>query len=165
MLRSWAFMYSLLLCFKLPNACSFPERYSAPALSLVFVERQWSNYPHSNSSIARCAEAVRAVSQFWDGTISKPLLRMKAYEKRNQDLAVIDLFVDRFMSHLSAIFNNLVCIPVHISRIYRFLFPFLAYIQSMKCCRTTFLLDKIGTRFQSPSSPNGFTHFHLFRTL
>lgn len=58
-------------------------------------------------SIARCAEAVRAVSQFWDGTISKPLLRMKAYEKRNQDLAVIDLFVDRFMSHLSAIFNNL----------------------------------------------------------
>ncbi|VDO57788.1 unnamed protein product [Haemonchus placei] len=58
-------------------------------------------------SIARCAEAARAVSQFWNGCISKPLLQMKAYEKRNRDLAVIDLFVDRFMSHLSAIFNNL----------------------------------------------------------
>ncbi|KAK6061299.1 exocyst complex component 1 family protein [Cooperia oncophora] len=58
-------------------------------------------------SIARCAEAARAVSQFWNGFISKPLLQMKAYEKRNRDLAVIDLFVDRFMSHLSAIFNNL----------------------------------------------------------
>ncbi|VDM74948.1 unnamed protein product [Strongylus vulgaris] len=58
-------------------------------------------------SIARCAEAARAVSHFWNGCISKPMLQMKAYEKRNRDLAVIDLFVDRFMSHLSAIFNNL----------------------------------------------------------
>ncbi|KAK5965150.1 Exocyst complex component 1 [Trichostrongylus colubriformis] len=58
-------------------------------------------------SIARCAEAARAVSHFWNGSIPKPLLQMKAYEKRNRDLAVIDLFVDRFMSHLSAIFNNL----------------------------------------------------------
>ncbi|RCN30905.1 exocyst complex component 1 family protein [Ancylostoma caninum] len=58
-------------------------------------------------SIARCAEAARAVSHFWNGCISKSMLQMKAYEKRNRDLAVIDLFVDRFMSHLSAIFNNL----------------------------------------------------------
>ncbi|VDL71679.1 unnamed protein product [Nippostrongylus brasiliensis] len=58
-------------------------------------------------SIARCAEAARAVSQFWHGSLPKPLIQMKAYEKRNRDLAVIDLFVDRFMSHLSAIFNNL----------------------------------------------------------
>ncbi|KJH44984.1 exocyst complex component 1 family protein [Dictyocaulus viviparus] len=58
-------------------------------------------------SIARCAEATRAVSQFWNGSIPKPLLQMKAYENRNHDLFVIDVFVDRFMSHLSAIFNNL----------------------------------------------------------
>ncbi|VDM58599.1 unnamed protein product [Angiostrongylus costaricensis] len=62
---------------------------------------------NDTGSIACCAEAARAVSQFWNGCISKPLLQMKAYENRNRDLAVIDLFVDRFMSHLSAIFSNL----------------------------------------------------------
>ncbi|KAJ1353738.1 GTP-Rho binding exocyst subunit [Parelaphostrongylus tenuis] len=37
---------------------------------------------NDTGSIARCAEAARAVSQFWNGCISKPLLQMKAYEDR-----------------------------------------------------------------------------------
>ncbi|PAV56592.1 hypothetical protein WR25_23393 [Diploscapter pachys] len=59
------------------------------------------------ASIARCSEAARAVSQFWHGKVPKALVQMKAYQEKNKGLAVIDMFVDRLKSHLSALFQNL----------------------------------------------------------
>lgn len=64
--------------------------------------------PISSYSIARCAEAARAVSHFWHGRVPKALLQMKAYQDRNSKLDVIDMFIDRLMSHFSALFKNLV---------------------------------------------------------
>ncbi|CAD6187358.1 unnamed protein product [Caenorhabditis auriculariae] len=58
-------------------------------------------------SVHKCTDAARAVSQFWHGRISKPMLAMEAYQDRNNQLGAIDLFVDRLMSHLSALFVNL----------------------------------------------------------
>ncbi|CAI5454116.1 unnamed protein product [Caenorhabditis angaria] len=58
-------------------------------------------------SVQKCTDAARAVAQFWHGRIAKPMLQMKAYQDRNNELGVIDGFVDRLMSHLSALFSNL----------------------------------------------------------
>ncbi|CAB3399649.1 unnamed protein product [Caenorhabditis bovis] len=58
-------------------------------------------------SVQKCTEAARAVSQFWHGRISRPMLQMKAYQDRNSEMIAIDIFVDRLMSHLTALFSNL----------------------------------------------------------
>ncbi|GMT35969.1 hypothetical protein PFISCL1PPCAC_27266, partial [Pristionchus fissidentatus] len=58
------------------------------------------------ASIARVVEAARAVSQFVAET-PKTLRQMKAYQDQNSKLSVLDLFVDRLMSHLTALFKNL----------------------------------------------------------
>ncbi|CAI4225600.1 unnamed protein product [Auanema sp. JU1783] len=58
-------------------------------------------------SIASCAEAARAVSQFWNGHFARPLLNMSSYKERSSLVDITDLFVDRLLSHLSALFNNL----------------------------------------------------------
>ncbi|GMR60521.1 hypothetical protein PMAYCL1PPCAC_30716, partial [Pristionchus mayeri] len=58
------------------------------------------------ASISRVVEAARAVSQFVAET-PKTLRQMKAYQDQNSKLSVLDLFVDRLMSHLTALFNNL----------------------------------------------------------
>ncbi|EGT58201.1 hypothetical protein CAEBREN_17274 [Caenorhabditis brenneri] len=58
-------------------------------------------------SVQRCTDAARAVAHFWHGRFSKPMLQMKAYQDRNDELAAVDVFVDRLMSHLSALFSNL----------------------------------------------------------
>ncbi|CAP32761.2 Protein CBR-SEC-3 [Caenorhabditis briggsae] len=58
-------------------------------------------------SVQKCTDAARAVAHFWHGRFAKPMLQMKAYQDRNDELAAIDVFVDRLMSHLSALFSNL----------------------------------------------------------
>ncbi|CAJ0574894.1 unnamed protein product, partial [Mesorhabditis spiculigera] len=59
------------------------------------------------SSIARCSEAARAFNAFHRGRIARPLENMSAYKERAVVKESINLFVDRFMSHLTALFHNL----------------------------------------------------------
>lgn len=62
-------------------------------------------------SISRCCAAARALQAYSAAKVNPSMHLMVAYKERTEQLTQLtDLFIEKLMSHMSALFSNLVLI-------------------------------------------------------
>uniref|UniRef100_A0A183F0G4 Sec3_C domain-containing protein n=1 Tax=Gongylonema pulchrum TaxID=637853 RepID=A0A183F0G4_9BILA len=60
-------------------------------------------------SISRCCAAARALQAYTAAKVNPSMHLMVAYKERTEQLnQLIDLFIEKLMAHMSALFSNLV---------------------------------------------------------